>query len=103
MEATSFPERTTMRINDLYRQATNPTDASAARPATAPASNSASSAGSSVEAAPVTVTVSSKALELSSKAGEASDAKVARLQQAVAEGTFKVDPEAIANKIVEGD
>jgi flagellar biosynthesis anti-sigma factor FlgM len=91
-----------MRINDLYRQATNPTDASAARPAPAAAGGSAA-AGGTAETAPVKVTVSSKALELSSQTSEASDAKVARLQQAVTDGTFKVDPEAIANKIVQGD
>jgi negative regulator of flagellin synthesis FlgM len=94
-----------MRINDFYRQATNPTDASSARPAAAGA-GSASSSGVAADGAapdPVKVTVSSKALELSSQTSEASTAKVARLQQAMTDGTFKIDPQAIANKIVEGD
>jgi negative regulator of flagellin synthesis FlgM len=91
-----------MRINDLYRQAATPTDATSARPSGA----GSAAGGASIDAsagAPVKVTVSSKALELSSQTSEASDAKVARLTQAVADGSFKVDPQAIANKIVEGD
>jgi negative regulator of flagellin synthesis FlgM len=92
-----------MRINDVYRQAANPTDASSARPAVGSTGSSSEASTDPTAASPVKVTVSSKALELSSQAGEASDAKVARLSQSVADGTFKVDSQAIANRIVEGD
>jgi flagellar biosynthesis anti-sigma factor FlgM len=47
--------------------------------------------------------MSDKARELSSAASDASAAKVANLQQAVANGTFKIDPQAIANRLVQGD
>lgn len=52
-----------MRINDLYRQAATPTDATAARPS-AGASAVGGASVDSTAGAPVKVTVSSKALEL---------------------------------------
>jgi flagellar biosynthesis anti-sigma factor FlgM len=51
----------------------------------------------------VTVTVSDKARELAAQNTDASDAKVAALQSSIAAGTFKVDPQVIASKIVNGE
>jgi negative regulator of flagellin synthesis FlgM len=87
-----------MRINDAYRQ----TDVAAtAVPARPPTTDAASGGTASSQAtAPVTVSVSSKALELASQTSDASAAKVASLQSSIANGTFKIDPQAIAQRIV---
>jgi len=91
-----------MRIDEAYRQAPTATDASAARPAGAERPAGSPGGASPAAGPPVTVTVSDKARALSAQTSEASDAKVASLQKAISEGTFKVDPQAIAKKIVDG-
>ncbi len=49
------------------------------------------------------VTFSAKAKELADQTSAADTAKVEQLRSAVQNGTFKVDPRAIANKIVDGN
>ena len=91
-----------MRINDAYRQTPTAADASAARPAGPESSKT--PAGASPDAPPpVTVTVSDKARQLATQTGEASDAKVAALQTSIANGTFKMNPQVIANRIIDGE
>lgn len=90
-----------MRILDAYRPPPTSTDAAESRPVREGAQGT--TAAVSAASPPVTVTMSDKARELSSAASDASAAKVANLQQAVANGTFKIDPQAIANRLVQGD
>ncbi len=96
-----------MRIPDAYRPLPTSTDAAESRPVregaqgrTAPTSTA---APPSTDTPSVTVKVSDKARELSSAASDASAAKVANLQRAVANGTFQIDPQAIADRLVQGD
>jgi len=91
-----------MRVSDAYRDAAISTDASVR--SAQPTDGGAKSTGAvDPTQAPVTVTVSEKARELSSQTAETSDAKVARIQQALTDGSFKVDAAAIAKRIVNGD
>jgi negative regulator of flagellin synthesis FlgM len=95
-----------MRINDAYRDTPRATDAGPARvggPAASAAGASEEAAGVAGAGAPVTVNVSDKARELSSQTADASTSKVAKLQSALADGTFKVDPQLIAQRIVGED
>jgi len=93
-----------MRILDAYHPPSTSTDAAASRPVDVVAQGTtAATAATSADSPPVTVTVSDKARELSSVASDASSAKVARLQGAIASGTFNVDPQAIATRILQGD
>lgn len=48
------------------------------------------------------VSVSAKSLELSSKATEAESARVAQLRAAIDSGTFKVDANEIAERMMRG-
>jgi negative regulator of flagellin synthesis FlgM len=58
---------------------------------------------SSPPAAGEKVTLSAKAQELSNQASTADANKVSQLRASIENGTFKVDPRAIANKIVDGN
>lgn len=90
-----------MRINDAYRQPPTSVDAPRAQPASSESAGAARAEGQA--SPPVTVTVSDKARELAAQNSDASDAKVAALQSSIAAGTFKVNPQAIASKIVDGE
>lgn len=94
-----------MRIIDRYGQQnalplTGPKQGSAAK------GSPAGQSGSGATAQPVTgetVTFSAKAKELAEQASVADAAKVDHLRASIQNGTFKVDPQAIANKIVDGN
>ncbi|MGD0677151.1 MAG: flagellar biosynthesis anti-sigma factor FlgM [Polyangiaceae bacterium] len=49
------------------------------------------------------VTISAKARELADQSAAADTDKVGRLRDAIQAGTFQIDPQAIANRIVAGD
>lgn len=89
-----------MRIVDAYRNSPanlNGTKTAATTAAGAPAKPDEDPA---VTAASVKVTVSPEARRLAQKA-EDDGARVERLRDAVANGSFKVDAQAVAKKIVE--
>jgi len=90
-----------MRINDAYRQPPTSVEAPRSPPASSQSGGAARAEGQ--PSPPVTVTVSDKARELAAQNTDASDAKVAALQSSIAAGTFKVDPQVIASKIVNGE
>jgi negative regulator of flagellin synthesis FlgM len=92
-----------MRIDQAYGHAPTATDASAARPASTERAAASSTGAAQTTAPPITVTVSDKARALSTQSTEVSAAKVATLQQSIADGTFQINPQAIADKIVGGD
>ncbi len=91
-----------MRIADAYRNSPanlNGTKTNGTSAANGPtkAEETGTPAGSS---APVTVTVSPEARRLAD-AAKGDDARVERLREAVANGSFRVDSRAVAKKIVE--
>jgi negative regulator of flagellin synthesis FlgM len=91
-----------MRIADAYRNSPanlNGTKTAATTAANGPAKAEESSANPS-GAPPVKVTVSAEARRLADEA-KGDEARVDRLRQAVAEGSFRVDTRAVAKKIVE--
>jgi negative regulator of flagellin synthesis FlgM len=93
-----------MRIIDRYGQQ-NALPLSGTKPGTAASKGSAAGQGGAT-AQPITgenVTFSAKAKELADQSSAADAAKVDQLRSAVQNGTFKVDPRAIANKIVDGN
>ena len=49
------------------------------------------------------VTLSAKAQELADQASSADATKVSQLRASIENGSFKIDPRAIANKIVDGN
>jgi negative regulator of flagellin synthesis FlgM len=93
-----------MRINDLYgklnERAVESTGKGAATGATPKTS------GADGGSAPVQgekVTLSDEAQKLADKAAaSAENEKVGKLREAIQNGTFKVDPHAIAKRLVEG-
>ena len=93
-----------MRIIDRYGQQNalplTATKQGAAAKGTPPAQSSATSAqppdGEKV-------TLSAKAQQLYHQASTADAVKVSQLRSAIENGTFQVDPRAIANKIVDGN
>jgi flagellar biosynthesis anti-sigma factor FlgM len=94
-----------MRINETYGRFNGPTvDATrqgkgAANAPKTDGGDTTSSATSGTDA----VTLSSKAQELSQAAAENSDnARVEQLRGAIQGGTFQIDRQAIANRIVDG-
>jgi negative regulator of flagellin synthesis FlgM len=95
-----------MRIIDTYGRFNNPT-VDGAKKGAAPAgptpkadAGDTSSAGS---AGGEKVTVSAQAQEMARKAAAQADtAKVTQLRSAIENGTFKVDHQAIAKRIVDG-
>ncbi len=93
-----------MRINDIYgklnERAVESTGQGAA-PGQAPKTGN---AGNQPAQAPgETVTLSQDAQKLADQAVAARDAeKVGKLKAAIENGTFKVDPQAIAKRLVEG-
>jgi negative regulator of flagellin synthesis FlgM len=91
-----------MRIIDRYGQQN-------ALPLTAPKQGAATKGGAPAgQAAPPPppaagekVTLSAKAQELAEQASTADANKVSQLRASIENGTFKIDPRAIANKIVD--
>ncbi|MGO8999399.1 MAG: flagellar biosynthesis anti-sigma factor FlgM [Polyangiaceae bacterium] len=92
-----------MRINDAYRETSNATDAAARTPVAGPTAQVGGGGSAGAAAPPVTVTVSDKARELASQTSDVSDTKVAALQSSIANGSFKVNAQLIAQRIVDGD
>lgn len=77
------------------------TDAAAAPPVREEAGGT--TAGPSADSPPPTVTASDTAREPSGAASDTSAAKVANLRQTLRSGTFRIDPQTIANRLVPGD
>lgn len=75
--------------------------AAAAKPAASarPASASAASAAPS-EGVSVTMSDAAKSMEKTSDAGDIDHKKVAEMKQAIKDGSFKANPEAIADKML---
>ena len=91
-----------MRIADAYRN--NPANLNGTKTNGTSAANGPTkteeSGASPGTGAPVTVTVSPEARRLAD-AAKGDEARVERLREAVANGTFRVDSRAVAKKIVE--
>lgn len=89
-----------MRITNLYPQL-DPSSIDSAKKSGTPTPGAAGEGSSSTSstAAGEKVTVSSQAQELAAKA---ESEKVQRLAAALQDGTFKIDPHAIAARIVDG-
>ena len=94
-----------MRINETYGRFNGPTvDATRQgnRAGQAPKTDGGDTTSSATSGNDA-VTLSSKAKELAQAASEHSDtARVEQLRSAIQGGTFKVDHQAIANRIVDG-
>jgi flagellar biosynthesis anti-sigma factor FlgM len=94
-----------MRIIDTYGKFNGPAVESArqgARAGGAPKTDTDDTTASTSSGADA-VTVSAQARELAQKAAESSDsAKVENLRGAIQGGTFKIDHQAIAKRIVDG-
>ena len=94
-----------MRIQDAYTKI-SPSEAREARDAQKAAKDAAAKAGQGPakpgDASGVKVTLSAEAVQRAQSA-EVDHAKVARLRDAVQNGTLQVDARAIANRLVEGD
>lgn len=92
-------------INGGYGQyggagVTNATKGAAAKPST----NEKAGAGQSAQGSAEKVTLSARAQELAQQQSATADtAKVNRLREAVNNGSFKVDLQAVAKGIVDGD
>jgi len=95
-----------MRINDFYGKLNDGSVQSTGQgAATGQPTQVGGSGGQSVGAkgGGETVTVSKEAQQLADKASsDAETAKVSQLRSAIADGTFRVDPQAIAARIVQG-
>jgi flagellar biosynthesis anti-sigma factor FlgM len=93
-----------MRIIDRYGQQ-NALPLTATKQGTAAKGTPAASQTGTTPQAPAgeKVTLSAKAQELADNAAAADAAKITQLRASIANGTFKVDPRAIANKIVDGN
>ena len=94
-----------MRIIDTYGKFNGPAVESARQGARAngAAKTSADDATASTSSGTDAVTVSAKALELAHSAAKgADDAKIEQLRSSIQDGTFKVDRQAIAKRLVEG-
>jgi negative regulator of flagellin synthesis FlgM len=93
-----------MRINDVYGRLNDLSVGSSKRGA--PAGQSPATEGAGGKSTPATgekVTLSSEAQKLAAKSAEdAETAKVGKLRAAIKDGSFKVDPQAIAKRLVEG-
>lgn len=93
-----------MRIIDRYGQQNalplTATKQGAAAKGTPPAQSPSTAAP---PAAGEKVTLSAKAQQLADQAASADAAKVSQLRSAIANGSFRIDPRAIANKIVDGN
>jgi negative regulator of flagellin synthesis FlgM len=92
-----------MRIIDRYGQqnalplaGTKQGTATKGSPAATPAASTQAPAGEKV-------TLSAKAQELSDQASAAEASKVSQLRASIENGSFKIDPRAIATKIVDGN
>jgi flagellar biosynthesis anti-sigma factor FlgM len=92
-----------MRIDQAYGHTPSATNASVAGTTSVDRTPTQSGGAAPAAQAPVTVTVSEQARALSAHATEVSAAKVANLQESMANGTFKIDPHIIASRIVGGD
>lgn len=93
-----------MRINDLYRLNTPATDTTKKTTGAIPAGKSSGEEnGTAPQAGGEKVTVSAQAQELARNAASQQDAaKIEQLRSAIENGTFKVDHQAIAKRIVDG-
>lgn len=93
-----------MRIIDTYSRFSGPAVDTAKQGAAAtPKTTADDTTPAAPAAAGDAVTVSTKAMELAQKAAaHAETAKVQHLRSAIADGTFKIDREAIAKRIVDG-
>jgi negative regulator of flagellin synthesis FlgM len=94
-----------MRINDSYGRFNNPAVETARQGAGTAAKPKADDGGAVNTPAPggEKVTVSAQAQEMAQKAASDADAaKVNGLRAAIQNGTFKVDHQAIARRIVDG-
>jgi|GEM_PF-2942690 len=94
-----------MRIHDAYTKLNGPTrtDATAgARGAAAGAKEAASRAAVPGEVS-TSVTLSARAQELSAQTDPARSARVTALREQVQNGTFKIDAQSIAAKLVGDD
>jgi anti-sigma28 factor (negative regulator of flagellin synthesis) len=60
-------------------------------------------AGPSADSPPGTVTASDTAREPSGAASDTSAVRIANLRQTIRSGTFRIDPETIANRLVQAD
>ncbi len=96
-----------MRINDLYGKLNERAVESSGKGAATGATSK--SGGADAGSAPAQgvggekVTLSDEAQKLADKAAASAEAdKVGKLREAIQNGTFKVDPQAIAKRIVEG-
>lgn len=93
-----------MRITDVYGKLNDRSVESTGKGAPAGQPPRADSAGGKpAAAAGEKVTVSDEAQKLAAKSqADAETAKIEKLRGAINDGTFKVDPQAIAKRIVEG-
>ena len=93
-----------MRIIDRYGQQN-------ALPLTSTKQGTAAKASSAAQTTPASsqpatgekVTLSAQAQQLADNASAAEANKVSQLRTSIQNGTFKIDPQAIANKIVDGN
>ena len=93
-----------MRIIDRYGQQ-NALPLTATKQGTAAKGNPSSPQSGTAPQAPAgeKVTLSARAQELADHASAAEATKVNQLRASIENGTFKIDPRAIANKIVDGN
>ncbi len=93
-----------MRIHDAYTKLNGPTRTDAAT-GTRDAAARAKNAGRPAAPGDVStsVTLSARAQELSAKTDPARSARVSALRDQVLNGTFKIDPQSIAAKLVGDD